>query len=144
MTRIRPVTEADFPDVLPMVHALAAHHGDAPVATIDDLRRDTLGTQPWVQMLVAEGAGYAAMYPLVQLQFGVRGMELHHLYVADHARGLGVGRGLIAASLAQARAQGCQYMTVGTDSANAAAQAVYRAIGFEAMGEAGPRFRMKW
>jgi ribosomal protein S18 acetylase RimI-like enzyme len=127
-----------------MVHALAAHHGDAPSVTMDDLRRDALGPQPWIRVLIAEGAGYAAMCPLVQLQYGVRGMDLHHLYVGEQVRGRGIGRALIDASLEVARGLGCRYMTVGTDPENVAAQAVYRAIGFEKIGETGPRFRMKW
>ena len=130
-----------------MVRALAAHHGDTPLATPDSLARDALGPSPWLRLLVAEGKrgllGYAALCPLAQLQFGVRGMDMHHLFVAPEARGTGIGRALIDASLALARAEDCRYMVVGTHPDNSAAAAVYRAAGFEDLPPPGPRFRMK-
>lgn len=144
MTTIRPVTEADLPEVLRMVHALAAHHNDRAQATLDDLRRDVLGAHPWIHLLVAQGVGYAALSPLAQLQFGVRGMDMHHLFGDSHARGRGIGHALISASLELTRGLGCRYMTVGTHPDNLAAQAVYRAVGFEQIDGAGPRFRKKW
>ena len=144
MTLIRPILETDLPEVLSMIHALAAHHGDAPVTTLEDLRRDALGMHPWLQVLVAPGLGYAALCPLAQLQFGVRGMDMHHLFVVETARGSGVGRALIDASIAHAKAQECRYLTVGTHPDNRAAQAVYRAAGFEDLPVSGARFRMKW
>ena len=144
MTSIRSVQEADLPCVLEMIHALAAHHGDSAATTLDDLRRDMLGPSAWVQALVAPGLGYAALTPLVQLQFGVRGMDLHHLFIVPAARGRGVGRALVAASKAHAKAQGCRYLAVGTHPENRAAQQMYLALGFDALERPGPRFRMKW
>lgn len=144
MTDIRPVIESDLPDVLHMVHALAAHHGDPVVATLEDLRRDMLGPHPWVHGLVATGQGYAALCPLAQVQFGVRGMDVHHLYIEPAARGRGVGRALMAAAQRYAAGLGCRYLTVGTHPDNVAAQAMYRAIGYDVIGDAGPRFRVKW
>lgn len=144
MTVIRPLTEPDLPDVLRMVHALALYHGDPVAVTLAQLRRDTLGAHPWVRVLVAEGKGYAALCPLTQLQYGARGMDMHHLFVEEPARARGVGRALITASITLARELGCRYMTVGTHPDNLTAQGVYRALGFEEMGGAGPRFRVKW
>jgi GNAT superfamily N-acetyltransferase len=144
----RPVTASDLPDVCDMAHALAAHHGDHATLTLADLDRDMLGQSPWLRCLVAEHAGirvgYAALVPLAQLQFGVRGMDLHHLFVRPEVRGQGVGRLLIDASIAEARALGCRYLTVGTDPKNAVAQQVYRAAGFDDLPPPGPRFRLKW
>lgn len=144
MTQIRPITEPDIPDVLRMIRALAAHHGDTAAVTADDLRRDAFGPCPWLWVLVAEGEGYAALCPLAQLHFGVRGMEIHHLFVAETARGRGVGRALIDAALECAKAEGARYLSVGTHPDNLSAQDVYRAVGFEESNAAGPRFRMKW
>ena len=74
---IRPFRAPDLPAVLEMIKALAAHHGDAATVTPDRLARDALGEAPWLRLLVAEQAGrligYAALCPLAQLQFGVRG-----------------------------------------------------------------------
>ncbi|MEW9918272.1 N-acetyltransferase family protein [Marimonas sp. MJW-29] len=144
---VRPITPDDLTAVLFMVRALAAHHEDIATLTPETLARDALGDPPWMRVLVTERrgdlVGYAALCPLAQLQFGVRGMDMHHLFVAEQARGSGVGRALIDASLALCRAEGCRYMTVGTHPENTAAAAVYRAAGFEDLPPPGPRFRMK-
>ena len=144
---IRPAQGRDFPQLLPMIHALAEHHGDTPSVTEADLLRDVLGTRRWLDVLVAEHegvvAGYAALCPLAQLQFGMRGMDLHHLYVAPDGRGRGTGRALIHAALAHCADNGCRYMTVGTHPANEAAARLYAAAGFESLPPPGPRFRMR-
>lgn len=144
MIDIRPVVDTDLPHILKMVHALAVHHGDPVVVTLGDLKRDFFGSHPWVHGLIAVGQGYAALCPLAQVQYGVRGMDVHHLYVEPEARGHGVGRALMDAAQRYAQGLGCRYLTVGTHPDNDAAQAMYRAIGYEGLGPAGPRFRVKW
>jgi len=144
MTPIQPITESDLPDVLAMIHALAVHHGDVAMVTPEDLRRDALGPHPWLHVLVAKGSGYCALHGQAQLHFGVRGMEVHHLYVHPAQRGAGIGRALMQAAQAYAQGLGCRYLTVGTHVDNTAAQAMYRAIGFDRLDREGPRFRVKW
>ncbi|MGB3243041.1 MAG: GNAT family N-acetyltransferase [Sulfitobacter sp.] len=145
--QIRRAAGRDLPQVLEMIHALAAHHGDTGTIDLDTLRRDALGDAPWITLLLAEtrGAlqGYTALCPLVQVQFGVRGMDMHHIYVTPQMRGRGVGRALIEAAQVEAKAQGCRYLMVGTQTGNTAAQSAYRAVGFEDATPSGPRFRMK-
>tara|TARA_R110002049_G_scaffold117332_4_gene270742 strand:+ start:3782 stop:4228 length:447 start_codon:yes stop_codon:yes gene_type:complete len=146
MTNIRSATEHDLRQVLDMAHALAAFHGDAATLTLDALKRDTLGPAPWVTLLVAEGVrglrGYAALCPMVQLHFGVRGMDVHHLFVCDTSRGQGVGKALLQGAIACAKASDCRYITVGTDPDNRRAQAFYQHAGFSQIAP-GPRFRIK-
>jgi len=148
MPFIRPVTENDLPEVHAMVCHLARHHGDTAQLTLDDLARDALGAHPWLTVLVAEAAqglsGYAALCPLAQLQFGVRGMDLHHLFIRDNMRGQGVGRALVDACIGVAQARGCRFLAVGTDPGNRAAQEAYVAMGFDRAPQPGPRFRIKW
>ncbi len=143
MTQIRSITEADIPEVVGMIHALAAHHGDFATATAADLRRDALGSLPWLHVLIAPGEGYAALCPLAQLQFGARGMDLHHIFVAEEVRGRGAGSALIEASITYAKAQGAMFLTVGTHPDNLHAQGIYRSVGFEEFSGEGVRFRMK-
>jgi GNAT superfamily N-acetyltransferase len=142
---IRPVSAADLDELLEMVEGLAAHHGDAALVTADDLARDCLGDAPWLRVIVAQrGArllGYAALCPLAQLQFGARGMDMHHLFVRREARKQGVARALISASVELACALECQFLTVGTHPENEAAGQVYLASGFDALPPPGPRFR---
>ncbi|MFK7835233.1 MAG: N-acetyltransferase family protein [Sulfitobacter sp.] len=144
---VRLIRALDVEAVLEMIRSLARHHGDKPMITLDNLRRDALGPNPWVSVLVAEQqdrlTGYSVLCPLVQMQFGVRGMDMHHLFVQPDVRGQGVGRALIEASLATSRLMGCRYMTVGTHPENGAAADVYRAAGFEPLPPPGPRFRIK-
>ena len=67
-----------------MIGRLAAHHGNAPALAPIDLARDLFDQKPWIFVLVAEAGdeliGYAAMCGLIQLHFGVRGMDMHHLF----------------------------------------------------------------
>lgn len=144
----RLAARRDLHAVLEMAHALAAHHGDTATLTLAQLERDTLGDAPWITLIVAERAttllGYATLCPLVQMQFGVRGMDIHHLFVLPDARGQGVGRQLIDATIIQSQQMGCRYIMVGTHPDNTAAQDIYLAAGFEKAPIPGPRFRMKF
>ena len=143
-TDIRPMTSGDLGVVLEMVEAIAAHHNDPCALTPETLQRDAFG---WYHMILAwsgdRPVGYAALLPTGQLQFGVRGIDIHHLFVCDGQRGQGVGKALIEASLNHATAQGCAYVTVGTDPDNHAAQAAYEACGFERRGGGGVRFSLR-
>jgi phosphinothricin acetyltransferase len=100
-----------------MVHDLAAHHGDVPTIDVEMLKRDALGDAPWLTVLVAERAGvllgYAALCRMAQMQFGARGMDMHHLFVARAHRGQGVGAALITASVKAAKAQDCRFVIPG-------------------------------
>ncbi|NUH66655.1 GNAT family N-acetyltransferase [Sulfitobacter sp. S0837] len=146
MPVIRPAEKSDLPMVLDLAHALAAYHGDTATLTLAALERDSLGPAPWITLLVAEGTtglrGYAALTPQMQLQFGARGMDLHHLFVCDTARGKGLGRALVQAALDHAQQRGCTYVTVGTDPRNQRVQTFYRRAGFDQI-TPDPRFKAK-
>lgn len=102
---------------------------------------------PWITLIVAEGQegllGYAALCPLVQLQFGARGMDIHHLFVKKSARGQGVARRLITTAMDHSQLLGCRYIMVGSHPENTPAQEIYLAAGFSAAPPSGPRFRIK-
>jgi GNAT superfamily N-acetyltransferase len=144
MFEIRPLQHADVPDVIEMIHALAAFHGDQSTLTAQTLARVALGTSPWVWLHVAEkdGAllGYAALCPMIGLVYARTGMDMQHLYVKQHARGQGVGTALIAACEAFAVSQKCSYLSVGTHPDNATAAKVYQSAGFVQRPPPGPRF----
>ncbi len=143
---VRPVRPDDVQALLKMVHALAEHHGDTPQSSMEILKRDCLGPHPWLHVLIAETAseilGYAALCPLSQMQFGARGMDIHHLYVLGDARGQGVGQALIRACVEKAKRLECRYMTVGTHPDNRRAAEIYVRAGFEPLSPPGPRFRI--
>ncbi len=144
--QIRPAQRSDSARLLEMVTALAAHHGDAATLSPGALDRDVFGPTACARALMAEAGndvvGYALLCPALNLHFGLRLMDLNHLYVAPTHRGRGIARRLIAASVEEARRQGCGRLTVGTHPDNTQAQEIYRALGFDMASGPGPRFRL--
>lgn len=139
---IRPATPDDLPRLLSMVHALARHHGDPPACSLGDLQRDLYGPRAFLTVLIAEG-GYTALHPVAQLHWGVRGIEMHHLFVDPAHRGTGLGRALVQAAIDHAHDDGAHYLALGTSPGNEAARAFYAALGFEPV-QPGPRLRLKF
>ncbi len=146
LVTIRHAQPRDLQHLLKMIQALAYFHGDLPKLTLQTLEKTLFSPAPAMSALVAESddklVGYATLYPLFQLHFGILGRELHHMFVEADIRGQGIGRALIEASIADAKSYGCSYLSVGTHPDNIAAQDMYLAKGFEAASIAGPRFRM--
>lgn len=144
---IRGARPADAGRIVRMVEKLAAHHGDTPTATTEDLVRDLFGENPWIHVLVAEAGdalvGYAAMCGLIRLQFGTRGMDIHHLFTEAAFRGRGVGHDLVEACKIKAISLSCRFLTVGTHPDNHKAQAFYESLGFERKDAHPPRFFMR-
>jgi ribosomal protein S18 acetylase RimI-like enzyme len=144
MTTARPAAPADLPDLVRMIRALAAHHGDASGIDEASLAGLAFGPHPAVTLLVAGEPGhlrgYAALVPLLRLQFGQRGADLHHLWVEPQHRRQGIGKALIAQACATAQAGGAAYLTVGTHPDNHQAQALYPRLGFQPASPHGPRF----
>jgi ribosomal protein S18 acetylase RimI-like enzyme len=56
---------------------------------------------------------------------------LEDLYVADEARGAGLGRALTEAVIERATARGCRRVELDVNTENPAAMALYRSLGFE-------------
>ena len=144
---IRKMTEADVPQVVTMITALAACHDDQPDIDAERVARDALGSHPWATVLVADGGsqllGYAALLPMAQLQFGVRGVDMHHLFVCRDARGNGVGAALVRACQKEARERDCSFITVGTHPDNRKAMRFYEREGFLRRSGPGPRFSVR-
>lgn len=145
---IRPVTAADLPQLHHMICALAAHHGDVPDISPTHLARDAIGAAAWFHVLVAEAdtgclQGYAALNPVGQLILGARGLDLHHLFVRESHRGMGVGSALLAACRVLASEKECAFLTVGSHPDNRKAAAFYETHGFTRRAGSGPRFSMK-
>lgn len=145
-TGVRPIARHDLPVVSAMIARLAAHHGDAPLVDPARLEVDLFGPEPWLHGLVAERfgfiVGYALLTPRYRAQLTQRGLELHHLFVMEGSRGLGIGRLLVAAAADHARARGCGFLTVGTSAQNVRAGDFYRTSGFVPRLDAGPVFAM--
>ena len=133
MIRTRPFAQADQGDFLILYRACLDHYGISPATPEQETRILTLlasgrhmscmmaydGTQPtgfatWVLTFPA-GAGVA--------------LYMKEIFVADSARGQGVGRALLAGLLQVAQDEGCTRFDWQTDGDNLQAQAFYAAIG---------------
>ncbi|TDT77910.1 putative N-acetyltransferase YhbS [Litoreibacter halocynthiae] len=134
---------ADATAILPMVHALATHHGDLPRVTEADLERDLSGG--WLYGLIARNAdgpvGYSLLTPQAQAQYGLRGLDLHHLFVQRTARGSGVGTALLNAAESLATDHGVASIVIGANSDNEKAHGFYKSQGYDMQQASGKRFR---
>ena len=138
MPIIRPSTDADLPAITAIyrhhvLHGTGTFEIDPPSeADMAARRADVLGRNlPW---LVAEkdgevlGFAYANWFkPRPAYRFSAE----DSIYVADAARGMGVGRKLLAELAVQAEAVGVRkLLAVIGDSANAGSIGLHRALGF--------------
>ncbi len=62
---------------------------------------------------------------------------IEDVYVADAARGQGLGRALVETALARARERGCGRAELDVDVVNAPARALYGSLGFRDKAEGG-------
>ncbi len=145
MTTIRPARPSDLTEILRMIRALSAFHGDTATVTLEELQAMFFDTgAPASALLAVEGdkcLGYAGLLPHIRLHSGARTLDVQHLYVAETHRSRGIGRALIAAAAEEAKDRGCFRLTIGTDPKNTSAQCAYRAMGWDEITGAGPRFQ---
>jgi ribosomal protein S18 acetylase RimI-like enzyme len=113
-------------------HLHLAAPSDAEVATgVERLLGD-----PETEFLLASAGDGADPAGVAQLRFryGIwrAGGDclLEDLYVEERARGAGLGRALVAATLDRARARGCRRVELDVNEANATAQRLYESFGF--------------
>lgn len=141
---IRAPRPADLPQLAEMITALAAHHGDAAETSSERLERDLFGPHPWISALVADAGdtliGYAILVPMYRANEGQRGMDLHHLFVADGHRGHGIGQHLVDVARMQAITAGCDFLSVSAATGNFAAHRFYEHMDFTPRPVTGMRF----
>jgi GNAT superfamily N-acetyltransferase len=132
---IRAAHRDDVPTIHRLLRALAAyenllHHAKATEA---DLRRDGFGARPYFEVLLVEldgdAVGLALFYPVYSTFEGRPGLYLEDLYVTERARGLGVGRRLMARLAALALERGCSRLALGVLHWNSARD-FYHHLGF--------------
>lgn len=147
---IRPAGEADLPAILAIYNAVIATttavYSEAPV-TLED-------RQGWLEskrrrgfpVIVAEADGRVAGFGAFD-DFRAwpcyRHTVEHSVHVDAACRGRGVGRALVEALLAEAKARGLHRMIAGIDADNAVSIGLHRALGFTSAGvltEVGRKF----
>ncbi len=138
---IRPATVDDVPLVRQLIAELAEYErlAHAAVATDDDLRAQLFGAHPAAEVLIGEVDGVAAGFALFFHNFstflGKRGLYLEDLFVRPSARGVGLGKHLMAALARIAVQRDCGRFEWSVLDWNAPAIGFYRRIGATGMDE---------
>ena len=139
---LRPAMPADLPQVL-AIYAAEVRHGTAsfelePPDLVELTRRHGRVAQlslPWLVADSPDGIGGFAYATSYRDRPAYRFTVEDSVYVADWARGRGLGRALLEAVIAAARASGARQMVaVIGDSANHPSIGLHRACGFAEVG----------
>ena len=140
-TTIRTATEADVPQILEFIRALAAYERepDAVTATEADLLRDGFGPNPFYVCLIADldgqPAGFAFYFFNYSTWNGRPGLYLEDLFVHPEFRGLGIGKALLERVAAIAVEKNCPRLQWEVLDWNTPAIDFYRAMGAEFLDE---------
>lgn len=135
MPTIRRASEADAGIIHALVVELAAAIGktEKVVSSVADIRDRGFGPDPAFEALIAErdGApvGLCLFFESFSTWDGRRGAYVQDIYVAEAARGRGLGRRLLAEAAAISRARGGSYLRLSVEADNDTAQAFYRRVG---------------
>ena len=140
-TTIRNATQADVPEILAFIRALAAfeREPDAVTATEEGLLRDGFGPNPIYFCLIAEQDGRPAGFALYFFNYstwmGRPGIYLEDLFVYPEFRGLGIGKALLQQVAAIAAQKGCLRLQWEVLDWNTTAIDFYKAMGAEFLDE---------
>jgi GNAT superfamily N-acetyltransferase len=132
---IREAVPADAGTIVRLIRALAAYENMAGLVRITDadVLRDGFGVRRCFEALLAEVdgqvVGLALHRPSYSTFDGRPGLYVEDLFVAESARGLGIGRMLMARLAAIARERGCSRMSLAVLHWNPARD-FYRRLGF--------------
>ncbi len=134
---VRTATSSDYPVVVEMLQALAAHIGsvEKPKVTIEVLGRDGPTGHGNFQILVAENEGQICGLCLYTFAFsgwrGMSGLFIEDLYITPNARGLGIGKTLLDEALIREKHRGAGYLKLEVTISDEAAVRFYTKLGFK-------------
>lgn len=136
MIDYRPPRPEEWGIAQDLLCALASDDGGLASPRNEALLRD-LGSDPkgWLAVILAvrgdEVLGISTFTPDYSNYRGAVGTYIADLYLRPEARGLNLGRGLIRASEAEARARwGAVFVSLNVHSGNAAGRGFYDRLGF--------------
>ena len=133
---VRPLLPSDWPAVA-AIFAEGIATGDATFETTvpawEDWDARHLPDHRFVAELDGEVAGWIAVVPYSS-RAAYRGVGEESVYVAERARGRGVGRALLAALIAGAEEGGLWTLQAGVFRENEASLALHRSAGFREVG----------
>ena len=132
---IRAAGPSDALTIVRLIRELAAYEDllDHVRITEADVLRDGFGLRPCFECLLAEAGGEAVGIAIHRPAYstfdGRPGLYVEDLFVAESARGLGIGRLLMARLAVLARERGCSRMSLSVLHWNPA-RAFYDHLGF--------------
>lgn len=135
-TTIRPVEKADVPLLNTALRALSAELGDPHPATSEFLERAGFGPTPAYYALIAlDGAdalqGAVMFSPVTSTAIGTTGTFVSDLWVAETARGTGLGRQLLGAAAGfSADHWGAAYIKLSVYHGSVQSRQFYDRLGF--------------
>ena len=137
MVEIRDARPDDAAELAELIGQLG--YPTEPTAVVRRVER--LGATGVDRVLVAEDdgriVGLVSVHVSRSLEYDGDAAKLSAIVVDTDRRGTGIGRTLVEAAEAEARARGCEVLWLTTAEHRAGARAFYRTLGFE---ETGRRF----
>ena len=134
--RIRPAEPADASEILALVRELAVYEReplDSMESREEDFRRDCFGPDRRCEVLMGEVdgkiQGFVMFFHNYSTWVGRAGVHVEDLFVREAARGLGLGRRLLAAVAAIAVQRGCRRLDLAVLDWNPARK-LYEHLGF--------------
>ncbi|QLI80664.1 GNAT family N-acetyltransferase [Chitinibacter fontanus] len=136
MVHVRYATLDDLATVVPLFQAYRAHFGKPsdPAAEYQFVRERMLLRQSVILLAETEtghALGFSQLYPMFGSLNMVNSLLLNDLFVAETARGMGVGRALLCKAQQHAKAVGAVRLNLFTGVDNQQAQTLYEACGFQ-------------
>ncbi|HEX9423451.1 MAG TPA: GNAT family N-acetyltransferase [Pyrinomonadaceae bacterium] len=135
--RIEDATEADVPLILTFMRELAEYEEglDSVSVTEEKLHATLFGPKPYVEAIIAyenDSPVAFAIYFFTYTSFaGLPSLYLEDIFVRQAARGLGIGRQLLAFLARRASQRGCARMEWSVLNWNEPAMTFYKKLGAE-------------
>lgn len=135
--QIEDATEADVPLILTFIRELAEYEKGLGRVSVNEesLHAALFGPRPYVEAVIAydnDSPVAFAIYFFTYTSFaGLPSLYLEDIFVRPAARGLGIGRQLLAFLARRARQRGCERMEWSVVNWNEPAMAFYKKLGAE-------------
>jgi GNAT superfamily N-acetyltransferase len=135
--RIEDATEGDVPLILTFIRKLAEYEKSLERVSVNEesLHATLFGPKPYAEAVIAydnESPVAFAIYFFTYTSFsGLPSLYLEDIFVRPAARGLGIGRQLLAFLAQRARQHGCGRMEWSVVNWNEPAMAFYKKLGAE-------------
>jgi GNAT superfamily N-acetyltransferase len=130
---------ADAPTLQILLEEHVHHHGEILERGVEALETYGFGPKARFRTVLAErdgkALGFALFYPDFSTLRGKPGVLLQDIYVRPDARGLGLGRKLLARAMQEAQDWDAAFLTLMVDRSNDIAQAFYAKLGFTGRGD---------